>query len=56
MDSTSRQEAFVQRLRGRGVQERFAHLAYYEGEPPGQSLRVGIELSEAAERTRRRGA
>lgn len=47
-------EAFRRRLRSRSVQERFVHLAYYEGEPPGQSLRLGIELSEAAERTRRR--
>lgn len=42
-----------ERLRGRDVQERFAHLAYYEDEPPAQSLLLGIELAEAALRSRR---
>ncbi|MCA1814530.1 MAG: hypothetical protein LC624_11370 [Halobacteriales archaeon] len=45
-----------ERLRQRDVQERFAHLAHYGGEPPGESLLIGIELSEAALRTRRGNA
>ena len=45
-------DAVRQRLRARDVQERFAHLVYYLGEPPGQSLLLGIELAEAAARTR----
>lgn len=49
-------EGFRRRSRSWSVEERFAHLAGYEGEPPAQSLLLGIALSEAAERTRRAGA
>lgn len=39
-------------VRGRRIQERFLHLARHVDEPPEQSFRLGLELTETARRVR----
>lgn len=45
--------AFRRALRSRRVQERFVHLAYYEGMLPEQSMLLGLGLTAAARRALR---
>jgi hypothetical protein len=40
-------------LRSRRVQERFLHLAHYEGRSPAQGILLGLELTAAARRALR---
>jgi hypothetical protein len=49
-------DAFKRQLAGRRLAERLTHLAAYVDEPPERSLALGVELSEAAHRARRKGA
>lgn len=46
-------DAFRRLLRSRSVQERFVHLAYYEGMPPEQRILLGLDLIATARRARR---
>lgn len=39
-------------LESRSLRERLLHLRYYRDEPPERSLALGLELSQAALRTR----
>lgn len=39
-------------VRSRRMQERLLHMAYYQDETPGESMALGLLLSEAAAKSR----
>jgi hypothetical protein len=52
MEPATEAEVIRRLVHSRRLQERFLHLAYYEGRTPEEGMRLGLDLTAAAHRAR----